>query len=328
LVGGDQWESRGIIVDADSIETELLFLQGCSTDGSGPLIDNIRVFEISQPGELTVDANVNTDGTGDSTLYNRGIGAVPIANNFGITGDDLSSVTVTLNGVVDGTNEVLGVSAANITNDNISVASFDHATRQLKLTGQATAAEYQTALQSLSYFNGAHGTATTTLRQAVVSVTDVNNQTESVAIQIPFETDQDSIDDALIQKFIVNNGLAGEAQAVQEGLFAVIDNPGSGQNPTINSIVRVAYSGYLLELNDQNQLVEGLNFDASDAEGISFSLAQVIRGWTLGIPQFKTGGSGKLLIPSRLGYGSFGAGSDIPPNAVLVFDVNLLEIVS
>ncbi|MCL4128140.1 UNVERIFIED_CONTAM: hypothetical protein GTU68_011935 [Idotea baltica] len=328
LIGGEEWESRGIILDADSAETELLFLQGSSDSGSGPLIDNVRVFEISQPAELTVDANVNTDGTGDSTVYDRGKGALLIANSFGISGDDLSSVTVTLNGVVDGNNEVLGVSPTSIINDDINVSSFNQVTRQLTLTGQATAAEYQTVLRSLFYNNRANGDATTTLRQVVVSVTDVNNQTESALIQVPFETSQDNIDDALIQKFIFDNGLVGQAQPVQEGLFAVIDNEGSGQNPTINSTVRVAYSGYLLELNDQNQLVEGLNFDASEAEGVAFSLAAVIRGWTLGIPEFKTGGSGKLLIPSRLGYGEFGAGSDIPPNAVLVFDVELLEIVS
>jgi FKBP-type peptidyl-prolyl cis-trans isomerase FkpA len=53
----------------------------------------------------------------------------------------------------------------------------------------------------------------------------------------------------------------------------------------------------------------------------------VIRGWQLGIPEFKTGGFGKLIIPSSLAYGPSGSGS-IPPNAVLVFDVELIEIVT
>jgi len=126
-----------------------------------------------------------------------------------------------------------------------------------------------------------------------------------------------------LTKFIADNNL--DAQPVQNGLYAVIDEPGSGVSPTINDNVRVAYSGFFLEVNDDNRIVEGEIFDSS-ATGIQFPLSGVIEGWVLGIPQFRTGGSGSLLIPSALAYGTRGIPGSIPPNSVLVFDVNLLEV--
>lgn len=117
-----------------------------------------------------------------------------------------------------------------------------------------------------------------------------------------------------ITTYIAENNLT--AQRSNSGLYFVIDNPGTGTQPNENSNVTVAYKGYYT-----NKSV----FDESDAAGISFSLQQVIKGWTEGITYFKEGGSGILLVPSHLGYGSFGRGS-IPGGAVLVFDVNLISV--
>lgn len=117
-----------------------------------------------------------------------------------------------------------------------------------------------------------------------------------------------------ITAYIAENNLT--AQRSNSGLYYVIDNPGTGTQPNVNSNVTVAYKGYYT-----NKSV----FDESDAAGISFSLQQVIKGWTEGITYFKEGGSGILLVPSNLGYGSFGRGS-IPGGAVLVFDVNLISV--
>jgi FKBP-type peptidyl-prolyl cis-trans isomerase FkpA len=100
------------------------------------------------------------------------------------------------------------------------------------------------------------------------------------------------------------------------GLYYLIEEEGTGENPTASSNVTVAYKGYLLN---------GTIFDQSSSEGISFGLNQVIPGWTIGIPLFKTGGKGKLFIPPTLGYGNRLIGS-IPPGSVLVFDVHLISI--
>lgn len=64
----------------------------------------------------------------------------------------------------------------------------------------------------------------------------------------------------------------------------------------------------------------------SDAEGVSFGLSQVIAGWTEGIAYFKEGGSGMLLIPSHLGYGSLNNSNGIPGGAVLIFDIELISV--
>lgn len=86
--------------------------------------------------------------------------------------------------------------------------------------------------------------------------------------------------------------------------------------PTAASNVTVAYKGYF---------TSGTVFDQSPSAGISFGLNNVIKGWTEGIPYFKAGGSGILLIPSSLGYGSSDY-SGIPGGSVLIFDVNLISV--
>jgi FKBP-type peptidyl-prolyl cis-trans isomerase len=183
-----------------------------------------------------------------------------------------------LTGNVDGNSELL---ALGYSNAQISVSDYDQANSRITLTGTATAAEYQAVLRSLAYFNGQHSQATRGDRQVVMDVVDVLGRTQSATIQINYLTDQSAIDDAILQKFIADNNL--NAVSAQEGLFAVIDEPGQGLNPTANDSVRVAYTGRFLTVNDQNQIVEGESFDASSESGISFSLGQVIRGWTLGI---------------------------------------------
>jgi FKBP-type peptidyl-prolyl cis-trans isomerase FkpA len=96
----------------------------------------------------------------------------------------------------------------------------------------------------------------------------------------------------------------------------VINEPGDGAQPTSSSNVTVAYKGYYSN---------GSIFDQSKAAGISFGLNQVIKGWTEGIPYFKVGGSGILLVPSHLGYGPFDY-SGIPGGSVLIFDVKLISV--
>ena len=141
---------------------------------------------------------------------------------------------------------------------------------------------------------------------AFVLVTACNKSDDSV------DYIQKNDDD--IVAYIDENNL--DAQKSTSGLYYVIDEPGSGEQPTATSNVTVAYKGYFLD---------GKTFDQSDADGISFGLQQVIKGWTEGITYFKEGGKGKLLVPSHLGYGSQDR-RGIPGGSVLIFDIHLISV--
>lgn len=126
------------------------------------------------------------------------------------------------------------------------------------------------------------------------------------------------IDADLIQQYISDNGL--NALEASEGLWYTLDSAGTGDTPNLGDEVTVDYEGFLLD---------GTKFDSSLDRGqpAVFPLAGVIRGWQIGIPKFKEGGGGKLLVPSGLGYGDNPpSGGVIGKNEVLVFDVHLISV--
>ena len=103
---------------------------------------------------------------------------------------------------------------------------------------------------------------------------------------------------------------------------------GTGAEATAGTNVTVHYTGWLYDESRADH--KGRKFDSSrDAnEPFTFKLGagQVIRGWDDGVAGMKTGGARMLTIPPELGYGSSGAGGVIPPNATLLFDVELLDV--
>lgn len=105
------------------------------------------------------------------------------------------------------------------------------------------------------------------------------------------------------------------------GLKYVDLQVGSGDLAVTGSLVTVHYTGWL---------IDGTKFDSSvdRRQPFSFPLGagRVIKGWDEGVAGMKVGGKRKLTIPSDLGYGTRGAGGVIPPNATLLFDVELLEV--
>lgn len=117
-----------------------------------------------------------------------------------------------------------------------------------------------------------------------------------------------------ISEFVANNKLT--AQRSDSGLYYVINDPGTGAQPTAVSKVTVAYKG---------TFINGKIFDASTDAGITIGLNQVIKGWTEGIPYFKAGGSGLLLIPAHLGYGNYDR-KGIPGGSVLIFEISLISV--
>jgi FKBP-type peptidyl-prolyl cis-trans isomerase FkpA len=117
-----------------------------------------------------------------------------------------------------------------------------------------------------------------------------------------------------ITDYIAKNNL--NAQKSDTGLYYIINQQGTGAQPNANSNVRVAYKGYF---------TNGQVFDQSQANGITFNLQEVIKGWTEGISYYKAGGNGILLVPAHLGYGSSDR-SGILGGSVLIFEVNLISV--
>jgi FKBP-type peptidyl-prolyl cis-trans isomerase FkpA len=103
---------------------------------------------------------------------------------------------------------------------------------------------------------------------------------------------------------------------------------GTGAVATAGKEVTVHYTGWLHD--DQSADHHGTKFDSSRDRGEPFvfrlGAGMVIRGWDQGVAGMKVGGTRTLVIPSDLGYGTRGSGGVIPPNAMLVFDVELIDV--
>ena len=109
------------------------------------------------------------------------------------------------------------------------------------------------------------------------------------------------------------------------GLQYLDTTVGSGAQAQAGQQVSVHYTGWLY-----NDAIKGAKFDSSkdrnDPFGFRLGAGQVIKGWDEGVQGMKVGGARTLVIPPELGYGARGAGGVIPPNATLMFDVELLGV--
>ncbi len=112
-----------------------------------------------------------------------------------------------------------------------------------------------------------------------------------------------------------------ETITTDSGLQYIELEEGTGKSPLSGQGVVVHYTG---------TLEDGTKFDSSHDRNKPFSftigIGRVIQGWDEGVMSMKVGGKRRLIIPSDLGYGARGAGGVIPPNATLIFDVDLIEI--
>ncbi|MDE2406467.1 MAG: FKBP-type peptidyl-prolyl cis-trans isomerase [Xanthomonadaceae bacterium] len=119
--------------------------------------------------------------------------------------------------------------------------------------------------------------------------------------------------------FLTANKQVKGVFATPSGLQYMVLRQGNGPRPKPGQRVKVNYVGTLLD---------GKKFDSSYDRGepAEFGLDQVIKGWSEGVGLMPVGAKYRFWIPARLGYGEKGAGADIPPNATLTFDVELLDI--
>jgi FKBP-type peptidyl-prolyl cis-trans isomerase len=125
--------------------------------------------------------------------------------------------------------------------------------------------------------------------------------------------------------FARSNAATNQVIEMPNGLKYTDDKTGDGAAATAGKKVSVHYTGWLY-----NNGVKGAKFDSSVDRGQPFQFTlgahQVIAGWDEGVAGMKVGGKRTLIIPPELGYGARGAGGVIPPNATLMFDVELLGV--
>ncbi len=122
--------------------------------------------------------------------------------------------------------------------------------------------------------------------------------------------------------------LTGYADANGDEFVKIDIKTGTGKEATAGKVVSVHYTGWLFDKSAVDN--KGKKFDSSrDRPGnFTFPLGagRVIKGWDQGVQGMKVGGQRTLIIPPSMGYGARGAGNIIPPNATLIFDVELMEV--
>jgi FKBP-type peptidyl-prolyl cis-trans isomerase FklB len=121
------------------------------------------------------------------------------------------------------------------------------------------------------------------------------------------------------EKFLAENKSKEGVQTLPSGLQYKVTTPGKGKKPQLTDTVIAHYRG---------TLIDGTEFDSSYRRGqpASFPVNGVIRGWTEALQLMEEGAKWQLFIPPNLAYGDRGAGQAVGPNAVLIFDVELLSI--
>ncbi len=129
------------------------------------------------------------------------------------------------------------------------------------------------------------------------------------------QKDQLAKDEIIIDAYLKTNKI--QALRDSSGLWYVITREGKGKKPTLGQTVVVNYVGKLME--------GGKVFDQSSTP-VTFSLARLIKGWQIGFPLLHVGSKATLFVPSSLGYGRRGFAPQIPENANLIFDVELVDI--
>ncbi len=197
FVGRSEWQTYGLLVEADSVETFVVFRETPlgefnAGDGQGPLLDNIRMIAVDTAGELmTVDANGVAEGIDSAALYSEGSGPTLVATSElslenGIR-DSLTSAIVQLNYRRDGSDEFLSVDVGSAAVSS----SYDIETGTLRLSGLDTVAAYNEVLQTLRYDNTA-SEVTAGERTILVAIQSNGADSEMARISLDVQAESDN----------------------------------------------------------------------------------------------------------------------------------------
>ncbi len=160
----------------------------------------------------------------------------------------------------------------------------------------------------------------------IAKVRSAKKMTEQIQKDLKTNEPQLKTDDKILSDYMAANKLTGTK--APWGTYVVITTPGTGENLTDSSIAVVNYTGKTLvdTVFDSNTDAkfghkQPLNVDLSQ-------VSSVILGWTDGLKQMKKGSKGKFFIPSSLGYGKTGNGEKIKPNENLIFDIEVVDVLT
>jgi len=159
-----------------------------------------------------------------------------------------------------------------------------------------------------------------------VKVMNVQSEDEYKKTQAAEFEKQKGIDAKVIDSYVAKNGLTGKGQKTESGVYYIVTQPSSGPAPKPGDIVKVRYTGKLLNGTVFDSSEKSLNPQAS-GEPVQFPIGvgQVIPGWEEGVLKMHKGEKVTLIIPSTLAYGPR-ANPKIPANSVLLFDIELVDI--
>ena len=158
-------------------------------------------------------------------------------------------------------------------------------------------------------------------KQPILSQKDLNKIKSAIAKKAALKKKQQEKEDQKIksQNFLEENKKRKEVKTTESGLQYEALSEGKGKTPQLTDTVEVHYRG---------TLIDGSEFDSSYKKEASatFPVNGVIKGWQEGLQLMKEGAKYKFYIPSDLAYGEQGAGNRIPPNAALIFQVELIKV--
>ncbi|UFH56263.1 FKBP-type peptidyl-prolyl cis-trans isomerase [Spirosoma sp. KNUC1025] len=157
-----------------------------------------------------------------------------------------------------------------------------------------------------------------------VKILNIQTEEEYKKAQAADYEKQKGIDAKVIADYVAKNGLAGKVQKTESGVNYVVTQPGAGPTPQRGDVVQVHYAGRLLNGKEFDNSRTNPQAGGKPAQ-FQIGVGMVIPGWEEGVMKMHKGEKATLIIPSTLGYGPRG-NQAIPPNSVLLFDIELMDI--